>query len=355
MGFGAMRITGDGSGASPKTPTPSAPSSARGRAGVNLIDTADSYGPQVSERLIAERCTRTRRPGRRDKGRLGAPGRRPVGPERPPRPPQAGLRGQPAPAARRPDRPLPAPRGRPERAARGVDRRAQGAPGRGQDPPRRREQRQRAQLDEARGIVDVVSVQNATRSPTAAARTCWTPASGTASPSCPTSRSPPAASRSPAAPLDRDRERARRHARPGGAGLAAPELAEHDPDPGHVVGRAPGGERRGGRARAERGRDGHARRGGGASRRRRRGGAQPRGAGLLARAGVAVQRAALDRAVDQRDQLAVLGVGAIAVTGLHGVLETAEVGLHRRGVAAVLRAAHAPPAGSAFLVTRCWP
>jgi aryl-alcohol dehydrogenase-like predicted oxidoreductase len=55
MGFGAMRITGKGVWGEP-------PDRERAKAvlrravelGVNLIDTADSYGPEVSERLIAE-------------------------------------------------------------------------------------------------------------------------------------------------------------------------------------------------------------------------------------------------------------------------------------------------------------
>jgi len=55
LGFGAMRITGEGIWGAPKD---------RGEAirvlrravelGVNFIDTADSYGPEVSEKLIAE-------------------------------------------------------------------------------------------------------------------------------------------------------------------------------------------------------------------------------------------------------------------------------------------------------------
>ena len=55
IGFGAMRITGEGIWGDP-------PDADRARAtlrrvvdlGVNFIDTADSYGPEVSERLIAE-------------------------------------------------------------------------------------------------------------------------------------------------------------------------------------------------------------------------------------------------------------------------------------------------------------
>jgi pyridoxine 4-dehydrogenase len=55
LGFGAMRITGEGVWGEPKDP----PAMRRLLRkvidlGVNLIDTADSYGPEVSERLIAE-------------------------------------------------------------------------------------------------------------------------------------------------------------------------------------------------------------------------------------------------------------------------------------------------------------
>src|ERR1700737_4126345 len=55
FGFGAMRITGPGIWGPPKDPVaaiavlrPAVP------LGVNFIDTADSYGPYVSEELIAE-------------------------------------------------------------------------------------------------------------------------------------------------------------------------------------------------------------------------------------------------------------------------------------------------------------
>jgi aryl-alcohol dehydrogenase-like predicted oxidoreductase len=55
MGYGAMRVTGDGIWGEPADPD-------RAKAalrkvvelGVNFIDTADSYGPEVSERLVAE-------------------------------------------------------------------------------------------------------------------------------------------------------------------------------------------------------------------------------------------------------------------------------------------------------------
>jgi pyridoxine 4-dehydrogenase len=55
LGFGAMRITGSGIWGEP--PDQEASRAVLRRAiqlGVNLIDTADSYGPDVSERLISE-------------------------------------------------------------------------------------------------------------------------------------------------------------------------------------------------------------------------------------------------------------------------------------------------------------
>jgi aryl-alcohol dehydrogenase-like predicted oxidoreductase len=55
MGFGAMRITGAGIWGEPKDPKEARDVLRRAVAlGVNFIDTADAYGPEVSERLIAE-------------------------------------------------------------------------------------------------------------------------------------------------------------------------------------------------------------------------------------------------------------------------------------------------------------
>jgi aryl-alcohol dehydrogenase-like predicted oxidoreductase len=55
LGFGAMRITGDGIWGEPKDPAEAKRVLRRAvELGVNLIDTADSYGPEVSERLIGE-------------------------------------------------------------------------------------------------------------------------------------------------------------------------------------------------------------------------------------------------------------------------------------------------------------
>ena len=55
LGFGAMRITGDGVWGPPHDRDEALRVLRRAvELGVNLIDTAESYGPQVSEELIGE-------------------------------------------------------------------------------------------------------------------------------------------------------------------------------------------------------------------------------------------------------------------------------------------------------------
>jgi pyridoxine 4-dehydrogenase len=55
LGFGAMRITGKGVWGEPQDPQECIRVLRRAiELGINFVDTADSYGPQVSERLIAE-------------------------------------------------------------------------------------------------------------------------------------------------------------------------------------------------------------------------------------------------------------------------------------------------------------
>ncbi len=55
LGFGAMRITGEGIWGEPENPEEAkAVLRCAVEFGINLIDTADSYGPDVSERLIGE-------------------------------------------------------------------------------------------------------------------------------------------------------------------------------------------------------------------------------------------------------------------------------------------------------------
>src|SRR5579864_3380610 len=58
LGFGAMRITGEGIWGPPKDPDTALRVLRRAvELGVNFIDTADSYGPNVSEELVAEALT----------------------------------------------------------------------------------------------------------------------------------------------------------------------------------------------------------------------------------------------------------------------------------------------------------
>src|SRR2546426_11461352 len=55
LGFGAMRLTGRGIWGEPRDHAAAIAVLRRAvELGINLIDTADSYGPEVSERLIAE-------------------------------------------------------------------------------------------------------------------------------------------------------------------------------------------------------------------------------------------------------------------------------------------------------------
>lgn len=55
LGFGAMRLTGPGIWGNPKNPKEAHAILRRAlEMGINFIDTADSYGPEVSENMIAE-------------------------------------------------------------------------------------------------------------------------------------------------------------------------------------------------------------------------------------------------------------------------------------------------------------
>jgi pyridoxine 4-dehydrogenase len=55
LGFGAMRITGKGIWGEPEDPAEARATLARlPDLGINFVDTAESYGPEVSERLIGE-------------------------------------------------------------------------------------------------------------------------------------------------------------------------------------------------------------------------------------------------------------------------------------------------------------
>ena len=87
LGFGAMRLTGQGIWGWP--PDRENAKKVLQRAldlGVNLIDTADAYGPETDELLIAEALTSlSERTGHRDQGRHYSARSGTVGAERSPR------------------------------------------------------------------------------------------------------------------------------------------------------------------------------------------------------------------------------------------------------------------------------
>ena len=87
LGFGAMRITGDGIWGEPKDREEAKQVLRRAvELGVNFIDTADSYGPEVSEQLIGEALASLRqRPRHRHQGRPDPPGPKQMAARRPSR------------------------------------------------------------------------------------------------------------------------------------------------------------------------------------------------------------------------------------------------------------------------------
>ena len=162
LGYGAMRITGPGVWGDP--PDREQAKRVLRRAlelDVNFIDTADSYGPEVSETLIAEAL----RPYPEDlviatKGGLvrTGPNRWPVDgrPEHLREACEGSLRR----LETRSDPPLPISPTRSLGAHRGLHRCPRGDEGRGQDPPHRGLQRTEPELRRAQALTPVVSVQN---------------------------------------------------------------------------------------------------------------------------------------------------------------------------------------------------
>ena len=81
LGFGAMRLTGRGIWGEPENPKEARDVLRRAiELGINFIDTADSYGPEVSENIIAEvlypypRGAHHHHKGRADSSRSGRMG-----------------------------------------------------------------------------------------------------------------------------------------------------------------------------------------------------------------------------------------------------------------------------------------
>jgi len=91
LGFGAMRLTGEGVWGPPNDPATAIAVLRRAiELGVNFIDTADSYGPNVSEELIAEALATQSSPVLHSQA--GIPGRgRTIGSSSPPPPEQTVL------------------------------------------------------------------------------------------------------------------------------------------------------------------------------------------------------------------------------------------------------------------------
>ncbi len=163
LGYGAMRLTGEDI-----IGRPDDEEEARRvlhevvSTGTNFIDTADSYGPAVSERLIGEALhPYPLGPRRRHEGRpLARRPRRLVAEMR-----RTGLHQERHPRQSRPpqsrhDRPLPVPPTGPGRPVRGRRQHVRGTQRRGEGRHVGLSNVSVEQLEEARDIVDIATVQN---------------------------------------------------------------------------------------------------------------------------------------------------------------------------------------------------
>jgi len=102
LGFGAMRITGKGVWGEPADRTQAVKVLRRAvELGINFIDTADSYGPSVSEEMIAEALHPY--PAGLVIATKGGFGSQPMGRKWKASTPEIRLRRQPAPVAPGPD------------------------------------------------------------------------------------------------------------------------------------------------------------------------------------------------------------------------------------------------------------
>ena len=243
MGFGAMRITGPGIlGDPPDLDQAKATLRRVVELGVNFIDTADSYGPEVSERLIAE----TLYPYPDDlviatKGGLLRPGPGRWDPDGRPEHLRAACEGSlrrlrldriPLYQLHRPDPRVPLAESlgalvqlKDEGKIRHI-----GVSNVSED-----------QLRQAQRITPVVSVQNRYNATDRVRRRCWRCASWSRSPSCRGRRSsrptPPGGGRGGQAP--------RRQPAADRAGLAAGQVTAGAADPRHRIARARRGQHRG--------------------------------------------------------------------------------------------------------------
>ena len=160
LGFGAMRITGEGIWGPPEDPDGAIAVLERlPELGVDFIDTADSYGPEDSENLIREALHPFDGVHVATKGGFTRHG------------PAAGRRSgarsicasaadEPAPARPRNDRSLAAASHRCQGPARGAVRAHEGAPGRGQGAPLGLSEVSVEEIKAAQQVFEVATVQN---------------------------------------------------------------------------------------------------------------------------------------------------------------------------------------------------
>ena len=125
LGYGTMRLVGEGAWGEPRDPEEARRVLRRAvELDVNLIDTADAYGPEIAERLICEALAPLPAwPGHRHQGRNHPPGPCKDRIRRPRRLFNPMCRNEPAPPETRAHRTLPAPPYRPAHPARGIPRR----------------------------------------------------------------------------------------------------------------------------------------------------------------------------------------------------------------------------------------
>ena len=226
------------SGASPPTATRRSATLRRlPELGVDFIDTADSYGPDVSEDLIREALHpyerhRRRHQGRASRGTARTSGCRSGGPStcasrRLMSLRRLGVERIDLWQLHRIDRKV--PRDEQFGVIAALHRRRA-------DPPRRAERGVASRRSRRRGRSSRSRpCRTATTWSIAAARTCSTTASSRASASSRGIRSPPASSRTSRLAARHDRQAPRRHAEPGRAGLGAEAQPGDAADPRHLA------------------------------------------------------------------------------------------------------------------------
>ena len=212
-----MRLVGEGAWGEPADPAEARRVLRRAvELGVTLIDTADAYGPEIAERLIAE-ALYPYPPGLviATKGGITRQGPAKTEYRGPRRLSDPMRRNEPAPAQARPHRPLPAPPHRPPHPARRVPWRTEADAGRREKSatsasarslPRRLKRPARSSTSSLSRIDTVW--------PTAVMRRRSNTASSRASASCPGTPSMPASCSSPTTPRRKRWPRSPRTTRP---------------------------------------------------------------------------------------------------------------------------------------------